>query len=534
MEFSPDPSNPGYGFQTDDSGVQSYVRAPFGPPAPMPTGTPLQQQPDQMPAPPHTPQSQALAQIASQIGKPVTTLSQPAPAPAGIATLPATTVTGNAPLPIAQTSSSNSVTKGIAPKVLNPILDANTAAAGKLATTEEDVGAARSERARDTAATQMSAAQSGEDQSGAEAALQHQKAQEASQLELAQRTQNDPEIDPGRFMSSMSTGKSIAIALLAALNGAFKQAAAGTGNVAGNDVLTMLNQRIDQDIAAQKTQIESGRIRRGNMIAYYQSQGMSAEAAEKAAKAQAFAMSDRYLQAQAAFNGSPEALETAKIEGDKIRAQTEMHNNELKVTLGTDRQQSSNSTVRAPAVATTPAAAGAAMEQAIKLRAGGATDDQIRAMGLPLPGGLSSAEKAEKKGEETMSEGQAAAQGALDQFNDLGPKGGLVRGPNGKWMPGPDGVVPPALKEKLLSIIPGQQTPISNAHESATMAYAHVLRGAKVDPKELGPYRELLGGNTLTRQQFADRMNDAEYLVRAKLNTKNRTSTQDQPNPEYQ
>lgn len=314
--FEADPQNPGYGYITQPDGLVGYGAAPSATPAApsMPSGS----------------------------------TEMPPRAAAVLAKRDAVLPPGNG-LALAGTTSSRSVQKGLAPEVLDPILASNTASAEASAAGVEEAGRLKSDRAAQTAMGNSAASYGRYTTSEADRRQAKQNAEISRLNEMALTAQKDPDVDPDKFISSMSTGKKIGMTILAALNGAFK----GMVGQQGNDVMDILDQRVKQDIDAQKEQIASGRLRRGNMIAYFRDQGMRLESAEKAAEAMSYAMLDRMQQSEAERINSPEALEQSKLLGNQIRAQAEQRNNDLKLQLGTDRVTTQSSETRAR-----PAAAG--------------------------------------------------------------------------------------------------------------------------------------------------------------------------------
>lgn len=500
MPFDPDPTNPGFGY-SDDGGVMSYGPAPTMSAAPV--------------ASVMTPQAQQLFDNVHSVNGSSPAAAIPKPAQDLLSILSSTTT--------------NSTQRGIAPAVLNPVLAQNTATADKLAGTVERVGNERSTREQKTA--EDAAAFSGSQRvSFANEAAQHAKdADIARQAEVALRAQNDPDVKPGQFMASLSTGQTIGTAILAAINGAFKSLAVQGQGPVTNDVVGILDKRIDQDIEAQKAQIESGRLRRGNLISFYQNQGMKAEAAEQAARAQMWVYCDRFMQDQAKIAGSAEARENAAIEGEKIRAMADNHNDELKLSLGADRKATSTSTVSAP---TPKAGAGVDPKSVLELTAlmekqglpKEKRDAVLRAAGFLGKDEASGATEAEQKrtdeaGKSNHEQGQAAdAKRAIDMHAQ---ENGLVRDTaTGKWIVGP-GVLPPALGEGML----GGATPAHDAAEAAVEAYGRFRSGGAIQHEERAAFREQMGIGTRTRAQLASKLNAAEATIDAQLAPAERAKT---------
>lgn len=421
------------------------------------------------------------------------------------------------------TSSSRSVQRGIPAAQLNPVLAANTASTEALATKVEQQGAAKTARATEGAELDLYQAQGQHATAEAEREDAAQRGEIARMNQLAISSQTDPEIDPDRVVREMSTGKQIGMVVLAMLQGAFNS----TNNQAGqpNQVIGIIQTRIDQDIAAQREQIASGRIRRGNMVNYFREQGMNEEAAAKAAEARSWAMVERMTQAQKALLGAPEAQEQADLVAQQMRAQTEAKNNELKLSLGTDRvsEQSSTTFERPKAAGTGDALAGFAKQLAARkaYEEAGATEEQLKAfdsaMGIPSPGGKSAAQLKREKGagggKYTEVEGKAVA--ARETFDAFGKKAGLIRNlDTGKWEVSDQGIVPPGFVE---SINPFDDNEIEAAGLAAVEAFGRLESGGVIGPEELGGFKEQVGLNTGNRKQLAAKLNAAEVIVRGKL-----------------
>ncbi len=147
-----------------------------------------------------------------------------------------------------------------------------------------------------------------------DAQLQRQQANRKLSDTLLEK---DPEVQPGRLIEQMSTGKQIGMVLLAALSGGF--AAANGSNDPAAGAMGVIQSAIDRDIAAQRAQIESGRIRRGNLISYYQQQGMDAKQAEQAARITIGNATAAQAEAQAQKLGAPAAMENAQLLAAKLR-----------------------------------------------------------------------------------------------------------------------------------------------------------------------------------------------------------------------
>jgi hypothetical protein len=357
--------------------------------------------------------------------------------------------------------------------------------------------------------TAATAAYGQQQTSEADAALHAQRADIARQNQLAVAAQEDPSIDPDRFIRGMSTGQSIGTVILAAIEGAFRGM---TGQPGQSGVLNILERRIDQDIAAQREQIASGRIRRGNMLAYFQQQGLDEAAAEKAAKAMALAQAEKLTAAEIARQGAGMARAEGKALAEQIKAAREQANDELTLTLGTPR--STTTTVRAQPAAASGDPLMRALQLDKLLEEQGYTREQrasmLDAAGIPAPGGATAAER---KGEGDLSEPQGKAQAAAESIDAFAQAAGLVRDPStGKWRSG-EGIVPPALLEK---INPFSDNTIKSRFEAAVEAYGRMQSGGVIGDDERAAFREQLGGETTTREQLAARLNAADTTLRSR------------------
>lgn len=289
--------------------------------------------------------------------RPAAGATPPAAAPAPMATPAAPASPGGPPTaaslmakrdavlgPMVTTGSSTTTqrTPGISAAVLDPIMAGNTARTDAMANTVRQAGndaATRKEEMADRDIYLSQGRQATADAAREDAA---QRAEIARKNELALSLQKDAEIDPDRFVKNMSTGQQIATTVLAALNGGFK----GMVGQSGNDVMDILSKRIDADIASQKEQVASGRVRRGNLVAYFQNQGLREEAAVKAAEATSWAMVDRMVAAEREKIGAGQDRTTADVMAEQLKMKTAERNDELKLTLGTDRTTTSTTTQR--------------------------------------------------------------------------------------------------------------------------------------------------------------------------------------------
>jgi hypothetical protein len=198
-----------------------------------------------------------------------------APAPAAAAPAP------GGRLPISSVSTSTAAGRPVEAVKAQVAAEAKAGAASDAATL--GMGVAKDARAdaanlAEQSALQQSTDRAGKDVASAQAA-QRDTTSAVGKLQ-AEIEANDKSLDPDRFMNSMSTGKRISMVILAALNGGFQAMAGQKGNL----VLDIIDKQIDADIDKQKSEIASGRLRKGNIIAEYMRKGYKAEDAEKLAR----------------------------------------------------------------------------------------------------------------------------------------------------------------------------------------------------------------------------------------------------------
>jgi hypothetical protein len=145
--------------------------------------------------------------------------------------------------------------------------------------------------------------------------------------------------------------------------------------------------------------------------------------------------------------------------------------------------------------------------------------ERLQKLGLSAPQGKSAAEyarekeAAEKDGKFTESEGKAEA--ASDAVKHFAEQAGLVRDTKtNKWVPG-EGVLPPAVGEGVKGFF-GGATPVHDALEAAVEAYGRYQSGGVIGPDERKNFRKLLGADTTTRAQLAEKLNAAENTIQAR------------------
>ncbi len=434
---------------------------------------------------------------------------------------------GQGQLPIAQQSTTTQ--SAVPMSTLKPVMDRGTERANAEADAAVKLGDERSRVAEQQAMTASTAAYGQMQQSQVEADQARQRAEIARQNQIAIAAQEDPEIQPDRFIQGMSTGQSIGTIILAAIEGAFRGMSGQPGK---SGVLDILERRVDQDIMAQKEQIQSGRIRRGNMIAYFQQQGMTEESAEKAAKAMSYAQAEKLTQAEIARLGAGNVRAEASALAEQLKAAREQANDELVLTLGTPR--SSTTTVR-------QAPGGGDGDSFAKMLAerkayeeSGATPEQLAAWdkqrGLTgagmAPGGESEVARARREKSETRTDREKTAAGALTLLDDLGSQLGLAKDPNGTGFrenPADKDVISKRDTEEIATgfSFGMADNPIAATEGALVEAFGRLQSDGVISPSEEVRFANMIRG-AKTNAQRAIALNSIRPIIENKLNPRDK------------
>lgn len=413
---------------------------------------------------------------------------------------------------------------------LKPVMARGMARAEKQADAAIQVGEQRAQIGERQADAAAYAAQGQQATSLEDAERSAQRAEIARQNQIAIAAQEDPSIDPDRFIRGMSTGQSIGTVILAAIEGAFRGM---TGQAGQSGVLNILERRIDQDIMSQKEQIQSGRIRRGNMISYFQQQGMTEEAAEKAAKAMAYAQGEKLVQAEIARIGAGGARAEASALAEQIKAAREQANDELMLTLGTPR--SSSTTVKTEIQKDTSATTEAFSKMLTARKAyeeSGATPEQLAAydkangLGGMAPGGESETGRSRREKNEQRTDNEKTALGTVKLLNDLGGQLGLARDPDGK------GVREDPNDKSLISKRQGEElatgfsmgfadNPIAATEDALVESFGRLQSQGVISPSEEVRFGAMIR-EAKTNSQRAIALNAIRPIIESKLHPRDR------------
>ncbi len=434
---------------------------------------------------------------------------------------------GQGQLPIAQQSTTTQ--SAVPMSTLKPVMDRGMARAETAASAVTAAGEQKAQIGEKQADAVTYAAQGQQAVSIEEAETARQRADIARQNQIAIAAQEDPTIDPDRFIRGMSTGQSIGTVILAAIEGAFRGM---SGQAGQSGVLNILERRIDQDLMSQKEQIASGRIRRGNMISYFQQQGMTEDAAEKAAKAMAYAQAEKLTQAEIARIGAGGARAEAAAMAEQIKSAREQANDELLLTLGTPR--SSTTTVRAQ-----PAAAGNSDGFAGMLRAreayekSGATPEQLavfdkaNGLGAMAPGGESETGRSRREKNESRTDMEKMAGGAIKLLDDLGAQLGLAADPGGKGFrkdPSSKDIISKRAGEEIATgfSMGFSDNPIEATENALVESFGRLQSGGVISPSEEVRFGAMIR-EAKTDEQRAIALNAIRPIIEAKLNVRDRS-----------
>lgn len=282
---------------------------------------------------------------------PTTAAAAPTPAePANAKTVLAKLDAVTAPLNqgrggLVQTGASTSTIAGRdAGAVRSDIASSNAATEG-LVSGVQALGDKRADRGEAAAQRGAGQAVAGFYDARAEQAKAEAELKANREAKLSLETQPDPQVDPDRYIKSLSTGKDIALIILGALNGAFK----GAVGQQGNDVVDILDKKIDQDLAIQRDQVAAGRADRKNKIAELVNRGYDLESAAKLAKAQALQYTAKFYDQEAAGSAAGEFRDQAALDAAKLRAAGAAEVRQL-AQSGESRSQSGKTFARPTAV----------------------------------------------------------------------------------------------------------------------------------------------------------------------------------------
>ncbi len=448
-------------------------------------------------------------------------------------------VLGKPTLELAGTSSTTSTQKGISSAVLDPMIAGNAARGEEQASAVKRAGEESAQRKEQAAMADSTQAFGRQQQAEAARQQAEQRAAIARQNELATSLQKDPEIDPDRYVKNMSTGTQIGTVVLAALNGAFK----GMVGQSGNDVIGILGKRIDEDIAAQREQIQSGRIRRGNLVSYFQNQGLREDAAAKAAEATSWAMLDRMVAAERERIGAGQDRTQADLLAEQLKGRVAEKNDELRL-MGEDRVATQNTRTMQQKQATGAGGAetfGKFLAARKAYEEAGASPKQLAAFdahsGIPKdfsPTGESETARGKRESGEKRTEDQAKGAAALAGLTGYAQDAGLVLDPqsgNYRANPSDENMLNARQKERLGRVVPGSSRKISSAEDAAVESFGRLQSGGVISPDEADRFKDMIG-SAVTDAQLAEQVNVIMRIVRPRLAAADRGGGGGIPYPE--
>lgn len=350
--------------------------------------------------------------------------------------------------------------------------------------------------------------------------------EQARKQELAIRDQKDPELDPDQFMRENGIG----MVLLAGISGALG-AFSKNGGDNGAAILKAIDRRIDLNIAAQKEQINSGRIRRGNLIDYYVKQGLDAKEAESAAKALYYAKSADYVQQNKDYANLADGPANADLMAKTLLSQAAKENQSLEI-AGQDKVSEAYGR---------PVAKKVDLQAAIKKQAdtkealekSGASEEVQRAAwaaggtGLPFPTGKSEFAKKESRDEAKLNEeknkkneDQGKAQAAWDSIDAYGKALGFQDDPEHEHTYRiPSGVSGNLnLKAGVENVKGafGEAKPIEAARRVAVEALGRLASGGVIGKDELPGFKAMIGEG-MSLKQIATNLNAIRTFIAPRM-----------------
>lgn len=331
-QFNPDPNKPGWGTYVNDTGQAAYDYFPnlspttqalnpsaTGPSAPLSfTGGTPDASTGGTPNMSAAPEPNQSVQPDANMSVAPPSVAPEVPVPAGVHPLAGKLLGALGAVTKPAISDISSTTVNGRPKAAiardEAALGSNLSAAEG---TNTEIGAARRARTE-------TAAQGGENAAMSQALtgasdLSKNLGEQAQNSKLLSDTlaEKDPAVNPRRLIQNLSTGGTILTTVLAAIAGGFSAVAGQKTNPA----LDAINSAIDQDIDSQKLEIESGRIRRGNLIQAYRERGMKLDQAELAARATITESTRRYAEAQNQELGAAASTEDAQLLNQGLQTQ---------------------------------------------------------------------------------------------------------------------------------------------------------------------------------------------------------------------
>jgi hypothetical protein len=352
---------------------------------------------------------------------------------------------------------------------------------------------------------------------------EQQRAQDAANRKAALQTklnqisaQSDATVDPDRFVSNLGTGGQIGMAVLAMVSGFAQGGGAALSHTAtptDNPVVGILQRRIAADIESQKTQIESGRIRRGNVLASLREQLGDEKSAELMATSlmnQAAANKAQLVAQKLNLQGA--ALDNANVAIAGIQ-QTATAARNAAMATGENHYAASSEHEIKPAAGANGEAQTKAWENYTK--AVDAGQDQTKAyqqsglaaLGITQPMGQNKEQRTEATKAGERSEGQAKASAVGTAAQPYAAALELVRDPlTGKYSapPGREGDSPAdTIGNRMVVGATGNQSAREafqkqhSAIKTARLSAAQAIVAATGGGMKLGEAEDLIDGDTL-------------------------------------
>lgn len=471
---------------------------------------------------------------------PPATSSQP-PAPEVLASSaaqvvqPAAGTVAPAAPPAAPAASSGSVSPEIlAAKAANVVKSTNSTSFGrKAANVNRDVAALDTAEAGSEGAVKAKAAGDEQRQNASiGSSLDYQTQVHENEQQLAQdaaqrkakfqakideiNATSDATVDPDRFVSNLGTGGQIGMAILAMVSGFAQGGGAALSHTAtptDNPVVGILQRRIAADIESQKTQIESGRIRKGNILASLREQlgdEKSAEAMASSLMNQAAANKAQLVAQKLGLSG--QALDNANVAIAGMQ-QTATAQRNAALASGENHYAASSEHDIKPLGGIGGEAQTKAWENYQKAVDAGQDSTKayqesgLKALGISQPTGQSKEQRTEATKAGERSDGQAKASAVGTAAQPYAAALELVRDPlTGKYSapPGREGDSPAdTIGNRMVVGATGSESAREafqkqhNAIKTARLSAAQAIVAATGGGMKLGEAEDLIDGDTL-------------------------------------
>lgn len=335
---------------------------------------------------------------------------------------------------------------------------------------------------------------------------------------------SDATVDPDRFVSNLGTGGQIGMAILAMVSGFAQGGGAALSHTAtptDNPVVGILQRRIAADIESQKVQIESGRIRKGNILASLREQLGDEKSAELMATSlmnQAAANKGDLIAQKIGLQG--QALDNWNMAKAGYQQAATIARNQALATGENHYAASSEHETKPAAGANGEAQTKAWQNYKNAIDEGGDPtkayqESGLKALGVSQPTGQSKEQRTEATKAGERSEGQAKASAVAVAAQPYAAALELVRDPlTGQYSPPPgreDDSPADTIGHRMVVGATGNQPAREafqkqhNAIRTARLSAAQAIVAATGGGMKLGEAEDMIDGDTLA--EIANNLN---------------------------